>query len=69
MIHRGEQLPQTKLTEDDVRDIREELANAPRTRAGYIEYGFVPRLAADYCVSTMTINRIKNGKTWEWLVS
>lgn len=63
----GEDLPQTKLTREDVIEIKDLLDKTPRTAGGLLPRGFVPRLAEDYGVSTMTINRIKRGDTWRWM--
>lgn len=66
MIVRGSKLPHSKLTEDDVIDIREEVARL-QDRGGWMPRGEKKRLADDYCVSRRTIENIRNGKAWRWL--
>lgn len=65
-IYRGSRLPQAKLTEDDVRDIREEV-NRLRDPGGWMPRGEKKKLADDYCVSQRTIDNIRYGKAWTWM--
>ena len=65
--YRGSRLPQAKLSEDDVRDIREWIAELPRTECGFLPRGMRGQIAEMYCVSKRTVDNIMHGKAWRWL--
>lgn len=50
----GAENSQSKLTEEDVREIKQRIENGD-TNVG---------IAADYPISTDTVSDIRNGKTW-----
>ena len=65
-VLRGSDLPQSKLTEEDVIEIRAEVA------ANVDEIGWLPRwygqeLGARYGVSRSTISNIRRGYCWGWV--
>lgn len=57
---RGERIAQSKLTEKQVKEIREKLRSGKR--------GIVRRLACEYVVRPGTIAFIKSGQTWKHLI-
>jgi HNH endonuclease len=57
-LPRGAKLPQTKLNESQVREIRKRYA------AGGISHG---QLAIEYGVSRRTITHVVRGTTWGWV--
>jgi hypothetical protein len=58
LVH-GEQNGASKLTEDDVREIRELLKSKQLTQW---------QIASIYGVKQMAISNIHTGKTWKWLI-
>lgn len=57
LTRRGEQIPQHKLTEEQVREIKHRLRGSE----------FHREIAADYGVKRTTITRISNGTLWAWV--
>ena len=62
-VKRGEELPHSKLTDDDVRSIREMMTERSELyrRAASLSNRAI---AAKFDVHVRTIDRISNGETW-----
>jgi hypothetical protein len=55
-VQRGRSNVNTKLTEDNVREIRARIGKEP-----------IAQIARDYGVNSGTIHTIKDGRSWSWL--
>jgi hypothetical protein len=68
--YRGTKHPLNRLTEDQVCDIREELAEQERMRKKIgrsLQRLSCQAIARRFDVSSSTVHMIRDGKTWDWL--
>lgn len=63
-VLKGEDVGNSVLTEDAVRDIRTTAAAFPRSKKGRVEYGLVAALAQHFSVTAQTISQVIDGAEW-----
>jgi hypothetical protein len=57
----GERNPNAKLTESQVRYLRQQLENGP--------FGTAAKLARELGLNKATVGKIKRGESWSWLAT